>query len=311
MDMVGMALLGSDLGADAAQVREAVKVGQEHVNWRITHLFSLPERYPTPRNRRFHQALRTLDNVVYSIIDRRREVPASPERAEGASGHDLLTLLLEARDDETGEGMTDDQVRDEVMTIFLAGHETTANALAWAWHLLSSHPEIEEHLHQEVDSVLSGRSPGFGDIAHLKYTRMVIDETLRLFPPVWAIARFPVRNDEAGGYGIPAYSQVILSPYVTHRHADFWEEPERFDPERFLPDRIAQRPKYAYFPFGGGPRMCIGSEFALMEGVLALATIAGQYRLRPVPNHKVEPEPLITLRPKGGLPMYIEPRGKH
>ena len=310
MDIVGQALLGSDLDATASQVREAVRICQEHVDWRITHLFSLPERYPTPRNRRFHRAMRTLDSAVFSIIERRREASIGSANAAGHSDHDLLTLLLEARDDETGDGMTDGQLRDEVMTIFLAGHETTANALAWAWNLLSLHPGIEERLHAEVDSVLGGRVPCVEDISQLNYTRMIIDETLRLYPPVWAIARFPVSTDEAGGYRIPAYSQVILSPYVTHRHPDFWEKPGGFDPERFLPNRVAQRPKYAYFPFGGGPRMCVGSEFVLMEAVLALATIAREYRLRPVPGQEIEPEALITLRPRGGLPMYIEPRGE-
>ena len=310
MDMVGQALLGSDLAGTSAQVHDAVKVGQEHVNWRITHPFSLSENYPTPRNRRFTKALRTLDDLVYSIIEQRRHSSSAVLSGAkgGASGHDLLTLLLEARDEDTGEGMTDWQLRNEVITIFLAGHETTANALAWAWHLLSLHPEVEEQIYTEVDSVLCGRLPTLQDITRLTYTRMVLDETLRLCPPAWVIARFPVADDEASGYRIPAYSQVILSSYVTHRHPDLWQEPERFDPERFQPDQAVQRPRYAYFPFGGGPRMCIGSEFAVMEGVLALATVAREYRLRALPGHKVEPEALITLRPRGGLPMFVERR---
>ena len=310
MDTVGQALLGSDLAGTSAQVHDAVKVGQEQVNWRITHPFSLSENYPTPRNRRFKKALHTLDDLVYSIIEQRRHSSSAVRSGAegGGSGHDLLTLLLEARDEDTGEGMTDWQLRNEVITIFLAGHETTANALAWAWHLLSLHPEVEDQLYTEVDSLLCGRLPTLQDIPRLTYTRMVLDETLRLCPPAWVIARYPVTDDEAGGYRIPAYSQVILSSYVTHRHPDLWQQPERFDPERFRPDQLTQRPRYAYFPFGGGPRICIGSEFALMEGVLTLAAVACEYRLLAVPGHDVEPEALITLRPRGGLPMFVERR---
>ena len=204
--------------------------------------------------------------------------------------------------------MTDRQLRDEIMTIFLAGHETVANALVWTWHLLSENPAVEARLLAEVDSVLTGDRPALADLPRLEYSRMVLDEALRLRPPVWAVPRCPLADDAAGGYRIPAHSSVILSPFVTHRHPEFWDEPERFDPERFRPDRAAGRPRYAYFPFGGGPRMCIGSEFALMEGVLVLATIAREFRLVQATMRRVELEPLITLRPLGGLPMLVERR---
>jgi cytochrome P450 len=310
MEIVSRALFGGGFGADAAQVSDAVRVAQEHVNWQITHLIAVPDRYPTRRNSQFRRALGVLDTVVFSIIEQRRAAAGpeatGPNNCKTAS--DLLGLLLEARDEDTGEGMTDGQLRDEVMTIFLAGHETTANALAWSWSLLAVNPEIEERLHAEVDSVLHDKLPCLADLPRLRYTRMVFDETLRLRPPVWAVCRFPLADDVASGYRIPAHASIILSPYVTHRHPEFWDDPLRFDPDRFLPEHVATRPKYAYFPFGGGPRMCIGSEFAIMEGVIALAMIAQQFRLRPVPGHEVELEPLITLRPRGGLPMLLERR---
>jgi cytochrome P450 len=221
---------------------------------------------------------------------------------------DLLTLLLEALDTDGSEQMTEMQLRDEVMTILLAGHETTANALVWSWHYIAANPEVEERLRAEVDSVLGGRQPGLADLGGLKYTRMVFDEALRLRPPVWALFRCPLTDDEAGGYRVPSFTTIILSPYVTHRHPEFWDDAERFDPERFLPERVAGRPRYAFFPFGGGPRMCLGAEFATMEGVLALASIAQEFQIEAVPGHTVELEPLITLRPAGGLPMILRRR---
>jgi len=329
MEIFSRALFGSGLEADVTRVIDAATVGQEHVNWRITHLVSLPERYPTRRNLRFNRALRVLDASVYSIIEQRRAAietfwgqvgngtkepsltdqdEISLAQDESGIGNDLLTLLMEARDEETGERMTDRQLRDEVMTIFLAGHGTTANALAWTWRLLALNPEVEERLHAEVDDVLNGKLPIMADLPRLQYTRMVLDEALRLRPPVWAVVRFPLADDSAGGYRLPAYTSVILSSYVTHRHPEFWDEPERFDPERFRPELASKRPKYAYFPFGGGPHMCIGNEFAITAGVLALATIAREFRLRSVPGHRIDLEPLITLRPLGGLPMFVERR---
>ncbi len=309
LDIVGRALFGVGFDAGSAEVSQAVKICQEHINWQIMHIFTMPDRYPTPRNMRFRRAIRLLNDAVYAIIDQRRNALELPTAgiAPSTTG-DLLTMLLEARDEDTGEGMTDLQLRDEVMTIFLAGHETTANALAWAWHLLSLNPEVEERLKAEVDTVLSGRLPCLADLPRLTYTRMVFDEALRLRPPVWTVGRFPLTADEAGGYRIPAQTTVVLSPYVTHRHPEFWEEPERFDPDRFSPELVAKRPRYAYFPFGGGPRMCIGSEFATMEGVLTLAAIASEFRLSAPPGHVVEMEPLVTLRPRGGLPMRVERR---
>lgn len=305
LQIVSKAILGVDLDAATSQIGEAMRVTQEQINWRITHLFSTPDRYPTPRNLRFRRSLRVLEDLVSSMIEIKR-VNQSRNQAEG--GNDVLSLLLEDQDGEPASAIPDLLLRDEVMTFLLAGHETTANALAWTCHFLALNPEAEERLHSEVDSVLNGRRPTLADLSRLRFTRMVFEETLRLRPPVWALGRFSLADDQAGRYRLSAYSSVLLSPYVTHRHPEFWEIPERFDPDRFRPEQVASRPGHAYFPFGAGPRMCIGREFAVMEAVVCLATIAGRFRLRNFANHTVELEPLITLRPKGGMPMYVEER---
>ncbi|HXH22943.1 MAG TPA: cytochrome P450 [Dehalococcoidia bacterium] len=300
LEIVSRTLLGVRLGPEADQVGQAVRELQAHVNYRATHLFSLPEKYPTPRNRRFHRWLALLDAIVFRIIDQ--------HRAAGPGGDDLLSMLLAARDQESGEGMSDRQLRDEVMTIFLAGHETTATALTWTWYLLSQHPEAEARLHREVDTVLDGRPPVYDDLASLPYTRMILEESMRLYPPAWAVGRFAVGPDTVGGYDLPAGSQIVMSQYVTHRHPAFWERPDEFDPERFTPERSAGRPRFAYFPFGGGPRYCIGADFAMIEAQLTLAAVAQRYRLRLSPGHPVEVDPLVTLRPKHGMVMRLERR---
>jgi cytochrome P450 len=192
-------------------------------------------------------------------------------------------------------------LRDEVMTILIAGHETGAAALAWAWHLLAEHPEVEHKLHAELQKVLGGRTPTVEDLPALSYTRMIFDEVLRLYPPAWALLRQAIEEDEIGGCRIPAGSILTVSQYVTQRHPDFWDEPEKFEPERFTPERVAARPRFAYFPFGGGARQCIGSNFALMEAQLVVATLAQHFRPRLLPGHAVEPDPTFTLRPRGGV----------
>jgi cytochrome P450 len=214
-------------------------------------------------------------------------------------------MLLSVRDEETGQGMNDQQVRDEVMTLLIAGYETVSTALVWTWYLLSQYPEVEHRLHSELDIVLGGHQPTVEYLADLSYTRMVIEEALRLYPPAWIFGRKAIADDEIGGYSIPANSIIVLSPYITHRHPAFWENPEVFDPERFLPKRSADRPHFAYFPFGGGPRMCIGNNFALMEMQLILATVVQRYKLRLVPGHPAKPEAFLSLRPRYGLPMTL------
>jgi cytochrome P450 len=220
---------------------------------------------------------------------------------------DLLSMLLTARDEEgDGAGMSNLQVRDEVMTIFLAGHETTANALTWTWYLLSEHAEVEAKLHAELKAVLEGRAPTLDDVPRLRYTEMVLAEAMRLYPPAWAIGRLALKDYEVGGYTVRAKSLVLLSQYVTHRDARFFPEPERFDPERWTPEAKEARPQFSYFPFGGGPRRCIGESFAWMEGILLIATLAQRWRMRLVHNHRVETNAVITLRPKYGMRMTVE-----
>jgi cytochrome P450 len=260
----------------------------------------LLDRLPTPSRRRFLKALAVLDEIIYGVITRRR---ASDERPD-----DLLSLLLEAKDDETGQGMTDRQIRDEVVTIFFAGHETTATALAWTWVLLSRNPHVSEQMVQEIDAVLAGRTPALEDVEALPYTRMVFDEALRLYPPAWMFGRVALGDDVLGGYHIAKGAVLLFSPYLTHRHPDFWENPEGFDPERFSPEASKKRHRYAYFPFGGGPRLCLGMNFSLIEGPLMLAMIAQQFRLHLAPAHKIEVRPMAVLRPQPDVMMTVSPR---
>jgi cytochrome P450 len=298
LEIATSTLFGVESGDAAAVVREQFTI----VNRRVIELFSRPwmtlpvaRSLPTRGNRRARRAKQELDAVVQRIIAARR--------AQAGGGDDLLSMLLEARDEEGG--MSDRQLGDEVMTMLLAGHETTANALAWTFHLLSRHPSAAERLRAELEEVLGGRAPTVADLSRLTYCRMVIEESMRLYPPVWTFSRTPREPDTIQGYDVPAGAVVILSPWITHRHPDVWEDPERFDPERFTPDRVARRPRFAYIPFAAGPRQCIGSGFAMNEAQLVLATLAQRFRVEPLSDRPVVPEPLVTLRPRGGLPMRL------
>jgi cytochrome P450 len=295
LNIVGKALFGTDLSAETERVGRALTA----VNHLLASAFYLPWvlSLPTPQRHRLYTARRELDTVVEQIIRERR--------GRSAQHDDLLEMLLEARDEETGEGMTDHQVRDEVLTLLLAGHETTANTLSWTFFLLAQHPRVEARLQEEYQHVLNGRPPLIEDLPRLPYTRMVIEEALRLYPPAWGLGRRALGNDEIGGYCIPKGAYVLLFPYVTHRHPAFWERPDTFDPERFSSQQAAGRPRFAYFPFGGGPRLCIGNQFALSEAQLILATILSRYQLRLLPGAVVTPEPLVTLRPGGDLLMTV------
>jgi len=254
---------------------------------------------PTPRNRGFWSAIETLDTVVYEIIRNRRQ------QQEDVS--DLLSMLLNAVD-ESGQGMDDKQLRDEVMTLLLAGHETAANALVWTWYLLTQDSEAQEHLHAELDQILAGRVPTMEDLPQLNYTRMVLEEAMRLYPPAWQLMRRAIQDDEIDGYHIPANSYILWSPYISHRHPDFWEKPEQIYPEHFSTECSAKRPHHAYMPFSSGPRICLGNTFAMAEMQLILATVAQQYRVSLAPGHHVEPEPLLSLRPKNGVLVSVEHR---
>lgn len=263
-------------------------------------LLGLPEWLPRFRPRAQIRAIADLDRVIAGILAERRQ--------RGDPGEDLLGMLLSMRDEETGEGMTDGQLRDEVMTMFLAGHETTANALAWVWYLLGRHPAEEARLHAELDRVLGDRDPGFADIAALPYTRQVFEEAMRLYPPAHTISRQAVGPDRLGETEVPPGAVVTIAPWVTHRNPKLWPEPLRFDPDRFLPEAVKARPRFAYLPFGGGPRICIGASFAMTEGVLVLATLARRFRPRLPEGQVVQPVGQITLRPEGGLTMRVDRR---
>ncbi len=306
------ALFGTCVTVEANAVGRAVTELLEQVSFRFQVPFYPPAPVPTSRNRRYLAALRTLDEAVYGIINTRKRVPGKEQPSEGG---DLLSLLMQARDEETGKGMSDKQLRDEVITLFIAGHETTAVALAWTWYLLSQHPAVEQRLHEELAGALGDhhtqRVPAATDLSNLPYTLMVIEEAMRLYPPAWVTNREAVAGDEICGYHIPAKALVVISPYVMHHHPAYWQDPERFDPERFGPERSKDRPQYAYFPFGGGPRQCIGKFFALMEAQMILATLAQRYRLRMAPGHPVKAHAATTLRPLNALTMLIERNGGH
>ncbi|MBW3571187.1 MAG: cytochrome P450 [Gemmatimonadetes bacterium] len=300
LGIAGTALLGVDVEGEADEIGRALTDALGLFDRLHNPLAPLLDRLPVPGTLRMRRARERLDATIYRAIAERR--------ASGEDRDDLLGMLLSARDVEgDGGGMTDLQLRDELLTLFLAGHETTANALAWTWHLLALHPRAEARLHGELRDVLGGRAPGAADYAALPFTRAVLAESMRLHPPAWTVGREPLADFAAGGYRIRAGSIVLVSPWILHHDARWWgADVDAFRPERWLqPDFEASLPRFAYFPFGGGPRKCIGEGFAWMEGVLALATLARRWRLRHVPRAAVAARAGITLRPVG-LRMRVE-----
>ena len=295
--VVGLALFAADVEAEATEVGAALTEAMESLQRFMLPFYGALERLPLPGPRRMRASRRRLDQTIYRLLAERRAKPRG----------DLLSLLLEARD-EQGEPMPDTQVRDEAMTIFLAGHETTAVTLTWTWMLLARHPAIEARLHRELDEVLGRRAPTVDDLSKLTFSDMVVKEAMRLYPPAWLIGRRALVDVELGGYDVPAGSIVILSPWVTHRDARFFADPLRFDPERWTRQAEAARPRFSYFPFGGGIRRCIGESFALMEAKLLLASIAQRWRLHLDPAQRVGVLPRITLRPRYGMRMRLEAR---
>lgn len=298
--IASLTLLSADTGSKANEVGAAIDLMLHEAVSRINNPFRPPDSWPTPGNRRALRAMETLDRVVLDIIEQRRK---GKKRED-----DLLQMLLEARDEETGESMTDQQLRDEVMTMFLAGHETTANALTWTWVLLSRFPLVARTLAKEASEVLGDRAARPGDATELEVSRRVLNESMRLYPPVWVIGRAPEEDVEFDGYDVPKGSLIFLSPWVTHRLPSLWEDPEGFDPDRFAPERQKQMHRCQYFPFSLGPRMCIGMSFAQLEMQLVLSTLARRFRLDLLPGHPIVPEPLITLRPRGEVPMRVHLR---
>jgi cytochrome P450 len=290
--IAGKTLFGADVQAEADEIGSALTDALEAFKRLTNPLGPLLDKLPLPTTLRVRRASERLDATIYRMIAARR--------ASGEDRGDLLSMLLAARDEEgDGGAMTDLQLRDEVLTLFLAGHETTATALSWTWHLLAQHPDVEAKLHAELGATLAGRAPAADDLPRLPYTRAVLAESMRLYPPAWTIGREPKEEFEAGGYRIRAGTVVLVSPWLMHRDPRWWPDPLRFDPERWTPEREAEQPRFAYFPFGGGPRKCIGEGFAWTEGILVLATLAQRWKLRHAPGVEVGRQPLITLRPTG------------
>jgi cytochrome P450 len=297
--IVAKTLFSTEVDSEADEIGKALTEVFSLFEIILMPFSEILEKLPLPAVRRFKRARQRLDETIYRLIAERRSNP----RDTG----DLLSMLLLASDEEGSGGMTDEQVRDEALTLFLAGHETTADALTWAWYLLSQNPQAEAAFHAELDRVLGSRLPRFEDLPQLRYTESVFAETLRLYPPAWGIGRRALEQYPVGGFTIPARSVVLMSPYVVHRDRRWFADPEAFQPERWLAED-SRRPKFAYFPFGGGARVCIGERFAWMEGTLLLAAIGQRWRLRLEPGHRVETQARITLRPKFGMRMIPERR---
>jgi cytochrome P450 len=299
LEVVAKALFNVEIASERNAIAEALNTFMELGSRGRLLLPPILRLLPTADNRRYQRAARQLDDVVYRLIRQRR--------SNDQIGDDLLYGLLHTQD-ENGRGMSDKQLRDEVMTLLLAGHETTAVSLSWTWYLLAQYPEVEEKLWSELRQVLNGRKPTAQDLSKLPYTGRVVKEAMRLYPPAWAIVRKSLHHCEIGGYQVPAGSTVMMNQWVMHRDPRYYDQPEQFNPDRWLDERAKAIPKFAYFPFGGGPRTCIGASFAAMEGVLVLATIAQKYQLRVAPDWPVEPLPTMTLRPKQGIKVVLTRR---
>jgi cytochrome P450 len=298
--IVGKTLLSADLESDAKQFGEALNVAIHWANAYVESIVRVPPWFPTPANLRFRSAQRTIEGVVLRVVEERRR--------SGADQNDLLAMFMNARDETTGERMTDRQLLDELLTLTLAGHETTANALAFTFHLLSRHPAVLADLREEAARVLGGRAPALEDLPRMPYTKAVIEESLRLYPPAWVFERIALEDDEIVGHRIPRGTIVAVSPFVMHRLPSLWPNPEGFDPRRFLePD--PNRPKLAYLPFGGGPRTCIGNTFALTELQIILPMIVQRASLELLPGAELDLDSSVTLRPRSGVPMTLRPHG--
>ena len=300
MRIVARALLDVDVTDEAGDMGDVLNVLLADFSQRFGRAFPLPKWLPTSWNRRVKGARLRLDQILHDIIKQRR--------ATGADRGDLLSTLMRARDEGDGSGMTDRQLRDEAMTLFLAGHETTANALSWTWYLLAQHPEVEAKLAAELGRVLGDRPPRAADLPQLVYAERVILESMRLYPPVYGFGRRALRDCVIGGYDVPANTTVFMSQWVTHHDPRFFDRPDEFKPDRWADDLARRLPKYAYFPFGGGPRVCIGNTFALIEAMLVLATVVPRFRFTLVPGHPVKPWPSVTLRPAHGIKAVLTRR---
>jgi cytochrome P450 len=285
---------------DLAKLCDAITTAINDLGAVAWTFFNISSQFTPSRSNLFREAKSAFDQIIHRIIAERR---ASTE-----GSRDLLSVLLQATDATTGKPLTDEQIRDEIATMIIGGHETTALTLSWAWHLLAQHPEVEARLEQELDETLQGRAPNLADLPSLGYTKMILQETMRLYPPVWFMMRKAVTAEHLGGHAIPANGTVLISAYTTHRHRDHWEEPDAFIPERFLPEHHATRHKGAFIAFAGGRHHCLGHAFAMMEGQMVLAILAQRFRFRPDASHRVELDPVMSLRQRGGVRGRMELR---
>lgn len=291
--IVARALFSADLSGDAGKIEPAMRILLDHTFERLSKIFAFPGWAPTPKNRQFHRALEDVDNTVTEIIEQ--------HRSHSSEQNDLLSMLMGIRDEDTGEGLDELEIRNETVTLLISGHETTSNALTWTLHLLSKHPEIQDRLRGELLQTLDGRTPCLEDIPKLEFTTKVIQESMRLYPPIWIMERNVIEEDVIDGYLIPKGSSMVICPWTMHRHPAFWDEPEEFRPDRF-----GDSVNPAYMPFGAGQRFCIGNEFAMLEARIIIAMILQRYRVSPIPDARIEPMPGIALSPRYGLPIELQ-----
>lgn len=297
LGVLGRTLLDTDL-SPYGSLGDSFEAVQEQAMFEMVSLSMVPKWVPLPKQLRFRQARREQQQIINQLVANRRARP-------GSSVDDVLSRLLTSTGQEADVQVGQQRLRDELVTLLLAGHETTASTLSWTFYLADRHQEVWERLHAEATAVLGDRLPAYGDLTSLTYTRMVVEEAMRLYPPVWGLTRIAQQEDEIGRYHVPAGADVMICPYTLHRHPGFWDEPDRFDPDRFGPDRTASRPRYAYVPFGAGPRFCVGNNLGMMEAVFVVALVARELRLTKVPGYRVVPRPMLSLRVAGGLPMTV------
>jgi cytochrome P450 len=300
LGVLGRTLLDRDLGAFDS-LAHSFEVVQDQAMFEMVTQNMVPSWLPLPGQLRFRKARRELSEVVDRLV-----ADHQPRTIEGEPRDDALSRMILATRQEADPRRNRQLLRDELVTLLLAGHETTASTLGWTFHLLDRHPEVRDRVRAEAVEVLGDRVPTVDDLHRLTYTTMVVQEAMRLYPPVWILPRVAQQDDVVGGYEVPAGADVLICPYILHRHPDLWEDPERFDPERFDPQRVANRPRYAYIPFGAGPRFCVGSNLGMMEAVFVTALATRDLTLRTVPGHQAVPEPMLSLRMRGGLPMTVE-----
>lgn len=301
LGVLGTTLLDADLGGFDS-IGESFEAVQDQAMFEMETMGLVPQWLPLRGQRRFRRARKDLQGIVNQLVAERKANPRP-------DGDDVLTRLIQSTAEEADPRVGARRMRDELITLLLAGHETTASTLGWSLHMLDEHPEVAERLHAEAVAVLGDRLPTYADLGKLRYTAMVLHETIRLFPPVWILTRRALAEDEVGGYRVPGGSDVMVCPYTLHRHPSFWDRPEVYDPERFDPDKQNDRPRYAYLPFGAGPRFCVGNHLGLMEATFVLAMIARELRLAKVPGYEVVAEPMLSLRVRGSLPMMVRKAG--